>query len=200
MWWGVAVVGVAIKDCHAMQLCRSRLRKGRDWLMWALLYFSSTVQSKASQPALVFQKEFVPILNLFSLLYQDREVRRDGGVGVWPALPGQGGMGCGLLYQDREGWGMGQGGMGCGLLYQDREVRMDGVWPALMGQGGKEGWGCGLLYQDREVRMDGGVACSTRTGRGGVWPALPGQGGKDGWGVACSNGTGVSRGSRCVFS
>ena len=106
MWLGVAVVGVAIRVCHAMQLCRSRLRKGCDWLMWALLYFSSTVQSKASQPALVFQKEFVPILNLFSLLYQDREVRMDG---VWPALMGQGGKegwGCGLLYQDMEGWGV----------------------------------------------------------------------------------------------
>lgn len=42
--------------------------------MWALLHFSSTVQSKASQPVEVFQKEFVPIINLFSLLYQDKEV------------------------------------------------------------------------------------------------------------------------------
>ena len=47
-------------------------------------------------------------------------------MGVWPALPGH-------------------GGVGCGLLYQDREVRMDGVWPALLGQGGKDGWVCGLL-------------------------------------------------------
>ena len=42
--------------------------------MWSLLHFSSAVQSKAAQPAQVFQKEFIPIINLFSLLYQDREV------------------------------------------------------------------------------------------------------------------------------
>ena len=42
--------------------------------MWSLLHFSSTVQSKSSQTAQVFQKEFVPVINLFSLLYQDKEV------------------------------------------------------------------------------------------------------------------------------
>jgi len=47
--------------------------------MWSLLYFSSTIQSsKGSQPATVFQKEFIPIQNLFSLLYQDREVNGCG--------------------------------------------------------------------------------------------------------------------------
>lgn len=60
--------------CCCVQLSPSKLRKGRDWLMWSLLHFSSTVQSKASQPVQVFQKEFVPIINLFSLLYQDTEV------------------------------------------------------------------------------------------------------------------------------
>lgn len=60
--------------CLLIQLSPPTLRKGRDWLMWALLHFSSTVQSKASQTGQVFQKEFVPIINLFSLLYQDREV------------------------------------------------------------------------------------------------------------------------------
>ncbi len=73
--WGVAVSASALLS---WQLSPSKLRKGRDWLMWSLLHFSSTVQSKVSQPAQVFQKEFVPIINLFSLLYQDREVRRRG--------------------------------------------------------------------------------------------------------------------------
>ncbi len=77
----MVIVGVVFTDMASLgivcvvQLCRSRLRKGRDWIMWSLLYFSNTVQSsKSGQPALVFQKEFVPILNLFSLLYQDKEV------------------------------------------------------------------------------------------------------------------------------
>ena len=29
-----------------LQLSHSKLRKGKDWLMWSLLHFSSTVQSK----------------------------------------------------------------------------------------------------------------------------------------------------------
>lgn len=34
---------------YPTQLAHKRVRKGRDWLMWSLLHFSSTVQSKADQ-------------------------------------------------------------------------------------------------------------------------------------------------------
>ena len=59
---------------YLLQLSHSKLRKGKDWLMWSLLHFSSTVQSK--QPGQIVENEFVPIINLFSLLYKDRQVRR----------------------------------------------------------------------------------------------------------------------------
>jgi mediator of RNA polymerase II transcription subunit 23 len=64
------------------RLSSSRCRKGRSWLMWSLLHFAtSTVQSKlpaqqqpsAGSTAVTLQREFVPILNLFSLLYPDRD-------------------------------------------------------------------------------------------------------------------------------
>lgn len=52
-------------------------RKGRGWLMWALLHFvTSTVQQKQQgsvQTQGSVQKELVPILNLFALLYADKE-------------------------------------------------------------------------------------------------------------------------------
>ncbi|XP_064390219.1 mediator of RNA polymerase II transcription subunit 23-like [Halichondria panicea] len=53
------------------KLAHKRVRKGRDWLMWSLLHFSSTVQSKADQSHTMIQNEFVPIMNLLTLLYND---------------------------------------------------------------------------------------------------------------------------------
>ena len=37
----------------SLQLSHMKLRKGRDWLMWSLLHFSSTVQSKADQVTII---------------------------------------------------------------------------------------------------------------------------------------------------
>ena len=43
--------------------------------MWALLHHvTSTVQSKSAQASVLIEKEFIPMINLFTVLYQDKEV------------------------------------------------------------------------------------------------------------------------------
>lgn len=81
------------------QLSPSRLRKGRYWLMWSLLHFACTVQSKATT-AQVFQKEFVPIIGIFNLLFQDKEVCINQPVFLLSFLPPTWGVA-------KEEWGLG---------------------------------------------------------------------------------------------